>query len=39
MLGHGIIVLLTALWMIMQEKSLAKVAEGSEIFAILFGGR
>lgn len=37
--GHGLIVLLAGIWMVMQENKLEKTAEKSEIFGIFFGGR
>lgn len=37
--GHGFIVFLSALVLILFEKRLEKTAEGSEIFGIFFGGR
>jgi len=37
--GHGTIMLLTALFMIIREKSLESKREESEIFNIFFGGR
>lgn len=37
--GHGLIVLLAGVWMILQEKKLEKMAEESEIFNIFFSGR
>jgi len=37
--GHGTIMLLFALWMIIKEKQLEKFVETSEIFKIFFGGR
>jgi len=37
--GHGTIMLLFAIWMILQEKKLQKYVDGSEIFKIFFGGR
>ena len=37
--GHGFIILLAGLWMVLQEKKLVKMAENSEIFGIFFGGR
>ncbi len=37
--GHGLIVFLSAMAMILLEKRLEKKAEDSEIFGIFFGGR
>ena len=37
--GHGTIMLIFALWMIIQEKKLEKYVDSSEIFKIFFGGR
>ncbi|XP_023320179.1 V-type proton ATPase 116 kDa subunit a-like isoform X3 [Eurytemora carolleeae] len=37
--GHGLIILVASLWMIIAEKSLEKKREISEIFNIFFGGR
>merc|ERR1719158_2482106 len=37
--GHGIIMLVAALWMIIKEKSLESKRDISEIFNIFFGGR
>lgn len=36
--GHGVIILLAGIWMILNENSLVKAAENSEIFGIFFGG-
>jgi len=38
-LGHGLIVAITAAYLILAEKKLAKTAEASEIFGIFYGGR
>merc|ERR1719232_371484 len=37
--GHGVIMLVAALWMIIKEKSLESKRDISEIFNIFFGGR
>lgn len=37
--GHGLIMLLTGLFLVIREDSLAKKASSSEIFNIFFGGR
>ena len=37
--GHGVIVMLSGIWMILMEKKLEKAAASSEIFNIFFGGR
>jgi V-type H+-transporting ATPase subunit a len=37
--GHGTIMLIFALWMIISEKKLVKYVDSSEIFKIFFGGR
>ena len=37
--GHGVILLLAGIWMIMKENSLVKAAADSEIFGIFFGGK
>ncbi len=37
--GHGLIVFLAALAMILMEKKMEKKAEDDEIFGIFFGGR
>lgn len=38
-LGHGIIMLLFALWMVLSEKKIAAQKNKDEIFVIFFGGR
>jgi len=37
--GHGVIMLVAALWMILKEKALEAQKDASEIFKIFFGGR
>lgn len=38
-LGHGIIMLAFALWMVLSEKKIAAQKDKDEIFVIFFGGR
>jgi V-type H+-transporting ATPase subunit a len=38
-LGHGLIMFMFALWMVLREKGLQKQTEGNEIFRLFFGGR
>lgn len=37
--GHGLIMFLFALFMVLREKQLAKSSKGNEVFEIFFGGR
>ncbi len=37
--GHGLIMLAFAIWLVVKEEKLAKMASQSEIFGIFFGGR
>ena len=37
--GHGLLVVLVALFMVLRENSLKKSVKGNEIFEMLFGGR
>jgi len=38
-IGHGLIMAMFALWMVVREKSLQKKTENNEIFSMFYGGR